>query len=42
MLRLLMLPDADVPQEMWEFSAGITDMVERTLDKWERYADKAV
>jgi hypothetical protein len=37
MLRLLML-QVDAPQEMWEFSAEIMDIIEQELGKWEHYA----
>lgn len=37
MLRFLML-QTDIPQEMWEYSAELMEMVDQVLQKWERYA----
>lgn len=37
MLRFLML-QTDIPQEMWEYSEELMEMVDQVLQKWERYA----
>ncbi len=41
MLRFLML-QTDIPQEMWEYSAELMEMVDQVLQKWERYAQPSV
>lgn len=41
MLRFLIL-QTDVPQEMWEYSAELMEMVDQVLQKWERYAQPSV
>ncbi len=41
MLRFLML-QTDIPQEMWEYSAELMEMVDQVLQKWERYTQPSV